>query len=960
MRYFHFYILLVAAVVAAPFSLIAQDYNYVRYTSRDGLAGNTVFDMCQDKDGFLWFGTNNGLSRFDGERFVNYTVKDGLPDNEVLKVFSDSYGRVWLATFRNEICYYLNGKFYNHKNDSLLSKLKLKSRINSINEYPIGTIWLGGTDEVFRIDSRSKLTQIFPNKERDGRYDMGVGFGPILFGEKFPILLGDSLFYVDTNDKLVFYTKMELKRNKNFHYVKPNNGDTPIIYSKYDAIKGIGSPYMRIGYMLCTVNGAFDIDTVNFKLTNQYLAGKAITSGIVDKEGIYWFSTLGDGVYKLPSKEALTKTVFDATNAGNEVFGIIEYYDKLITAHGGSRMFIWEENRKPNLISFSNYLPQSFNNLSTNRLFAITKNKSGDYFLGFDAFLVKWSANKQEILPAVAVKSFFLESDKILLVATGRGVVRVATETLQPIDTIWTERATSAVKLDSSYFIGTLEGLIQTKPGQKPFNWGENHPSLYRRISALAVHKGSIWVATSDSGIVEIRNGKVARAYSEKDGLNSNIVRTLFPYENYIWVGTNKGICKISIDKPNEISGRYNSLNLLPNDIINAIYTDGKKIYVGSPAGLTYFEEEQLSSLSSCNLFIENIKTENGKYPMDSLVRLGFRSNLFDISYVGISMKSAGDIRYFYRLKGLEQNWQQTSNYGINYSSIPSGRYTFQIYAVNKFGVRSDIKEIIILVATPFWKQFWFYLLMIAVFGVIIWQVIKFRSSILRAELEQKNKVQKQLAELEQKALQAQMNPHFIFNCLNSIQQFILVNDSASANRFLNIFASLIRETLENSVVKKINLKREIEYITKYLDLEKMRFGNKFQYRINIGIDIEMVDIPVMLIQPFVENALRHGIRYRNDDEGLVELDFSGDENVLVCIVRDNGVGRAKSMELKSSSHIEYQSRGMELTQRRMEILNHTGEETVDIQIKDLIKENGEASGTEVIITIIQNLVEKK
>ncbi len=960
MRYLHFYTLLVAAVVAAPISLISQDYNYVRYTSRDGLAGNTVFDMCQDKDGFLWFGTNNGLSRFDGERFVNYTVKDGLPDNEVLTVLSDSYGRVWLATFKNEISYYYKGNFYNHKNDSLLSKLKLRSRINSILEYPIGSIWLGGTDEIIRI-SKSNFTRIFPSENHNYEKNLGVGVGPIWFGERFPILIGDSLFYVDDEDKLIYYSKFQTNKIKKFLYVKPKrNGDTPFIYSRYDAIRAIGTPYMGIGYLLCTVNGAFDIDTVNLKLTNHYLPGKTITSGIIDKEGIYWFSSLGDGIYKIPAKEALTKTVFEATNSGNEIYGIINYADKLITAHGGSRMFIWEDKSNPKLVSFSNFLQQSFNNLSTNRLVAIAKNKNGDYFLGFDAFLIKWNGNKQKILPAVAVKSLFMESDKELLVATGRGVLRVSAETLAPIDTIWQERATAAVKLGATYFIATLDGLMETKPGSKPYHWGENHPSLYRRISALAVHKGSVWVATSDSGIVEIKDGKVNRTYTEKDGLNSNIVRTLYPYENYIWVGTNKGICKISIDKPNEISGRYNSLNLLPNDIINAIYTDGKKMYVGSPAGLTYFEEEQLSSLSSCNLFIESIKTENGKYSMDSLVRLGFRSNLFDISYVGVSMKSAGDIRYFYRLKGLEKDWQQTSNYGINYSSIPSGRYTFQIYAVNKFGVNSDVKEIIILVATPFWKQFWFYLLMIAVFGVIIWQVIKFRSSILRTELEQKNKVQKQLAELEQKALQAQMNPHFIFNCLNSIQQFILVNDSTSANRFLNIFASLIRETLENSVEKKISLKREIEYITKYLDLEKMRFGNKFQYSINIGIDVEMVDIPAMLIQPFVENALRHGIRYRSDDEGLVELDFSGDENVLVCIVRDNGVGRAKSLELKSSSHIEYQSRGMELTQRRMDILNLAGEETVDIKINDMKDINGDVLGTEVVITILQNLFEEK
>jgi LytS/YehU family sensor histidine kinase len=176
------------------------------------------------------------------------------------------------------------------------------------------------------------------------------------------------------------------------------------------------------------------------------------------------------------------------------------------------------------------------------------------------------------------------------------------------------------------------------------------------------------------------------------------------------------------------------------------------------------------------------------------------------------------------------------------------------------------------------------------------------------------------------------------------------------ANKYLSIFAALIRETMENSAAGRVSLKKEIAYLGKYLALEKMRFGNSFDYKITTkGIDEdEETEIPVMLLQPYLENAVRHGVRYLNPGEGLVELLFDKQDDVLICKIKDNGKGRAVSAGIRSKQHIEYQSRGMELTKRRAEILNLVEGDKINISIMDVITVGGEIGGTEVTVTIKQ------
>jgi len=285
---------------------------------------------------------------------------------------------------------------------------------------------------------------------------------------------------------------------------------------------------------------------------------------------------------------------------------------------------------------------------------------------------------------------------------------------------------------------------------------------------------------------------------------------------------------------------------------------------------------------------------------------------------------------------------------------LPAANYTLQLYAVNKYGVKSNTITIAFLIAAPFWKTIWFYLLLSAlVITGIVW-VFNKRNKRTRRRLEEKNNFQKQFAILEQQALQSQMNPHFIFNCLNSIQQYILTNEKEKANQYLTGFASLIRQTLYISAQKSITVAEEASYLRRYLDMERMRFGDSFNYNIYVDetANIDHVHIPALLLQPYVENCLRHGIRYKQEGMGEITISFTQKGNYLSCIIKDNGIGRDKAAAFKSKQHIEYQSRGMSLTSKRVELLNAISEQKMSVTVTDLKNNDNTSAGTLVEINI--------
>jgi LytS/YehU family sensor histidine kinase len=208
------------------------------------------------------------------------------------------------------------------------------------------------------------------------------------------------------------------------------------------------------------------------------------------------------------------------------------------------------------------------------------------------------------------------------------------------------------------------------------------------------------------------------------------------------------------------------------------------------------------------------------------------------------------------------------------------------------------------------------------------------------------------MAELEQMALKAQMNPHFIFNSLNSIHKYVMEKDILGANKFITDFARLIRFTLELSSRSKVSIDEEIKYLDTYLKLENARFGNAFSYQLIIdpGIDRQQYHIPPMLLQPYIENSIRHGVRYLQNNTGKITVRFTIKEPYLECAVEDNGIGRKQSQLYKGQTLVEYQSKGMTLTARRLEMMNTNRSIPILLNIEDLETTQATATGTRVVI----------
>lgn len=918
----------------------AQEYNYIHYDVKDGLAGSTVYDVCQDKDGFIWFATEAGISRFDGAHFKNFTTTDGLPETEILKLFADSKGRIWMAPFKNNICYYYNGKIYNQQNDPLLKKITVSSVISTIFES--GDHYIGfQSDNELHIISPDTVTKISRNQSEGNHFFIR----PSPLGKGFQLNYKDSCFIVSPNSMTAVPCSI----------VGSDPLNMPGLHSIRCKLKITAEDYTsRVDNVVFTNtwDGSWMVDTTSFlRYEDRFLKGKQLSHALVDKEKNIWFATLGEGVYKLASREF--KTFYFAKNITSEIFSLEKINNKIYSGTGFGRVYIWNGSSLDTL-NFNKEFEKSLNFNSTNRVICLKKIQDGALVIGSDGLLVKKTPTGKIFTPwAYAVKSIEELQNGQLLVGMARRTALIDPVSLAIKDTIWPYRTTSVCSYDNEYYIGTVNGLYIVAKDKRSRFMGDSFPALRQRISYFCKSPdGLLWVATYGAGIICIKNGKVIDQITTHKGISSDICRTLFVNNNYLWVGTDKGLNKINISQTPYPVTTYSISDGLPSNIINALYVDGNTIYVGSPAGLTFFDETKVTNYSKCNLRILDISVGNKSQPLQDSYRFHYRENSLKISYAGISFKSGGNVSYRYRLKGLSDEWDSTGQNMLEYPSIPPGNYEFELIAVNKKGIISNPVKISFMVEAPFWQTLPFQVLIIAVVILITWILVAWRFSILRKEEQERSSVQQKLNELEQMALRAQMNPHFIFNCLNSIQNFIITSDLEATNWYLSEFAHLIRQTLDNSEKSTISITNEIRYLKRYLELETMRFGHSFEYSIEVDgeLDCDLVSIPTMILQPYVENSIRHGIRYKESGGGRIDIKFKKSAEGFICIIQDNGIGRKKAHEYKSQVRVEYQSKGMSLTAERINILNRQLLDPITIEINDLTNEHQQALGTKVII----------
>jgi len=343
----------------------------------------------------------------------------------------------------------------------------------------------------------------------------------------------------------------------------------------------------------------------------------------------------------------------------------------------------------------------------------------------------------------------------------------------------------------------------------------------------------------------------------------------------------------------------------------------------------------------------------NGKIELD------YDKNTIGVSFSGIEYLFPEKVQYAFRLSELHSDWRYADykSREILYSNLSPGKYTFQLKA-QMLGGNWQIKpiELIIIITPPFWQTWWFRILAGLVLVSLAFFFIRWRIALVRKKEQQKSLHEKELLELEAKALRAQMNPHFIFNSMNSIKSLINKNENDKAANYLTTFSKLIRTLFQNSDKREVSLYEELETCKFYTQLEKMRFGDKveFVFDVDESVDVKDIKIPALILQPFIENAIWHGL-IPKETGGKVTISVRRYHGTIQCIIEDNGIGREQSKQFKPQYEATYQSKGIGLTQSRLELDKLLNEREDAIFITDKVDKNGQSEGTKVIISFKEN-----
>ncbi len=886
-----------------------------------------------------------------------------------------------MMPYKNELCYYYKGKIHNARNDSVLTKLKLKDFVVGITEDADGNLFFFELKGIKVLKKNNDVLSKY--KEHDSAF---FNFGGGVNSKKEPFVFMEtgwrsaSIYKIDVRENAIeikkTYSTVKFGGNKvtyceakNELFVYPNNNNNLYDFSSLvlhyldkNYIDSVRLPKLFNAFNILndsmlyfnTGNGSLAYNYKQHLFKDQFIKDENVSCTVVDSEANLWFTTLGNGIFRLNSQNN-KNIVFVKNNVQNSVESIYAANDEIIAGTDRSGVF---------RISTQNVGLQPLKNITYNlgRVIKMARFKNDLYIL-FDYSFYKLDGSNGK-LSALSIcsneklwsyKDFDIDPLGNVVFCTHANAFSFSLTTGECVRML-PERVTAVSIAGEGTYLGTLTGLKYVGNNAELLDLGKQFPLFGSRITKLLYNDKKVWVGTNDNGIICFNGKKIEKQLSVKNGLTGNLVRSVYAEKNYLWVGTDRGLNKISLmDTSYPVIQTYTTSDGLTSNMVNTVFVLNDTVYVGTTSGLNYFDERLIDENSICDFKIVAISVSGVEIPFDSSeIKLKNKDNNIRFDFVSISYKSEGKITYYYKLAGIDTSWKTTTENFLQYPTLPSGKYNMQLYAINKFGVRSKIVTINFNIEKKLTEKGWFIFSMLLLFILLAWLIAYSRIRSIKRAQQEKSKNAEKIARLEQQALKAQMNPHFIFNCLNSIQQFVIDKDVKGANKFISGFSKLIRQTLDNSGKQSIRVSEEESFLRNYLELEKSRFEDKFIYNITIDekINKEEDSLPPMLLQPYIENCIRHGIMPKTNGIGIIDIDFRLQNNNLACTITDNGIGRKAAETIKGMQHINYQSKGTELTGQRIKMINKNNETDIILRIDDLTDVHNNPCGTKVTIVI--------
>lgn len=919
----------------------SQELSYINYTNNNGLPSNEVFGMAIDQKGYLWACTDKGISKFDGSNFTNFTSLNGLNDNVFFNITHDYKDRIWLWSYNQKYNYILDGKIHNYKYNSLIRKI-IK------NNYFGSTIGVGKKDKIFFSISGKNFS--ITNVGIVEFYDN------IIFGKDYIITIKGNQMKNEGIKKFDL-SKMQnntwfKKRNNNgypfslysdnevhyFSYMNEllilNNGNTRIkTFTNYiESLCVDNKKRIWISFTLNNLELYQTLDDNNPKIIFKKSSGKLIK----DRNGNIWFSDSYKGLFKFQNGFVENHKIFDAN------------------------IMVLLLPKKQSI------LLKSYNNSFSEYYFSSQKLTKTNEKLCYDALSF--------------VKEIEFNNGKIEFYGTFHTAFLYKKDSISSIKTIQ--------KTEEQYIFGTGDSFFILNPNKGTCKKHATNVEMTKDI--CYIDDEHIFLATIDGVYIKNITNNTIKKVNDKicTDEHTQVIKRL---GNYLLFGTKgKGLVVYSLVDKRVISYYHKDNSEMPNSI-NAIHINNNKIYIGSNQGIfiyrfqngfLHFEnilnknsgilsndvlgiyikenilyciaENMLNciDLNNPDVFklpipnspeILSIKVNDKLVSNQNLIVTEYDKNDIEIHFNSAYLLDKTRINYFYKLSNFDSKWYSTKVDNLHFNNLPPGTYYLMLYTAFDNGkIKSKIKSIRIVVSQPFWMSTSFKLIVIILLLIISFGLISFYFY----SKSERSKKRMQIIEYQQKALRAQIKPHFIFNALNSIQNFVLKKKVDNALDFIEKFSTLTRSILDTSEHEYTTLQNELATTQYYMDIEKIRFNN-FDYKVILSdnINVETILIPSLLLQPIVENAIWHGLQNKSEDDlGVITLSISTlEECKLLLEIEDNGIGRKASK--KASNH---DSKGLSLLKKRLDLLRL---KDAYITFEDLYQ-NGIAAGTKVIIKL--------
>ena len=983
-------------------SAIGQGYVIKHYDIEDGFAGNEVYCIYQDTLGYLWFGTNNGLSRYDGVRFKNYN-SPVLQNDDILRI-KEIMGHIYILNLNRQL-YFLSDEHIFPANTSIFEE-----KIDDfIEDKPNNLIWYF-SDHLVQYDKIQKSKKHYKHIVKP-RYTHPQSF---CYDKDSSLLILSDQHVYRFKDRLNSFPYYEQLPTGTRHHIISLVDDMVLLYGYATPVLEFFNDEFRFCQDINPKEGLSRIvDTENdwwirsgssiYKVNKKkgaitdfkpFLNDHQINPIFKDHEGNLWFGTAEHGLYCISNHEITNYTSRNAPFTSNHIQKLEIGGDHTIwIGTGNGQVFKLEGEQDFKVFNLPSKNHQVYDLLFQDEKLSIAYYHAGqiikdelsalslldrakticideesNYWFGTSASISRINLNQK-------TKDSFASNQRTYAITPFRKQILCGSVSgfyyidLENLDVQHIQKELSAcesnfyaTQKETNLFYGFQNSNnYPPKPlgffsSPKPLlhrYYDVNGDSIMADVRGIAFTADStICLSTNNAGLYFIKNDTIY-PFNEQHGLSSNACNDLFVDSNdNIWIATTKGLNRIKY--PSMQHDNYTIEDgLSSNWITSVVRTPDSLLYIGTHQGLLKVHQNKLRLANiSPYVHIRKVKVNEKDTTLFSQYELPWFKNNIAIEFMGISFRSK--INYSYRLK-KDDAWKRIENNNIGLAELSPGEYLFEVKAVTLNGVESkNTAQIGIHIRSPWWQTLWFKILLILSLLAIVILIAILRIRQIQKRAVEKTRVNKQFAELELQALQSQMNPHFVFNALGAIQHYILKQEEKKANRYLTRFSKLMRLFLDSSREKYISLKDELTLLETYLDLEQLRFKDKFDFEIKIDEDLlpDTIEIPSMLIQPFVENAINHGLLYKKD-KGHLSIVFQQDNHDnLICLIKDNGVGRKEAMRRKRKAMKSYKSQGTQIVEERLNTLNFIEETNITFDISDILDTSGNCNGTLVSILI--------